>query len=141
MGAAESDNFNRFVRILANTEIWKHCTIFHDHLLQTVLNTLYIRGFSWIIYSKMDNSSFHVEALLCRHWNEIWVREKHFEIVMRNFAAIFFLFNHPFLAKLKIWIFNTGLKWVLQYIISIDNGIDTWISFLAQHVYNFNLNF
>lgn len=141
MGAAESDNFNRFVRILANTEIWKHCTIFHDHLLQPVLNTLYIRGFSWIIYSKMDNSSFHVDALLCRHWNEIWVREKHFEKVMRNFAAIFFLFNHPFLAKLKIWIFNTGLKWVLQYIISIDNGIDTWISFLAQHVYNFNLNF
>lgn len=60
---------------------------------------------------------------------------------MRNFAAIFFLFNHPFFAKLKIWIFNTGLKWVLQYIISIDNGIDTWIIFLAQHVYNFNLNF
>lgn len=70
-GAAESDNFKRFVRILANTEIGKHCTMFHDHLLHPVLNTLYIRGFLSIINSKMDNSGFQIDALLCRHWNEI----------------------------------------------------------------------
>lgn len=71
VGAAESDNFNRFVRILANTKIGKHCTMFHDHLLHPVLNTLYIRGFLSIINSKMDNSGFQIDALLCRHWNEI----------------------------------------------------------------------